>query len=74
MMCVSKEFSIKSKLAKLTLSFHTQLYDKNNLFIYTVTAFTSISCRIIIFDWVEQPRLVSEAIIEIGTILKKGEK
>ena len=53
---VSIEYSIKSKLAKVRLSYHTQLDDKSHIqFVYTVTASTSISCWIIIIDLVEQP-------------------
>ena len=56
MTCISIENSIKSKLAKVTLSCHTQLDDKSHLlFVYTLTASTSISCWILIFDLVEQP-------------------
>ena len=53
---VSIEYSIKSKLARVTLSCRTQLDDKSHLlFVYTVTASTSISCWILIIDLVEQP-------------------
>ena len=52
---VSIEYSIKSKLDKLILSSCTQLDNKSYLFLYTVTACTSISYEILIIDLVEQP-------------------
>ena len=72
MTCVSIEYSIKSKLAKVTLSCHTQLDDKNHLFVYTVKASTSIFCWILIIDLVEQPIIGFNSIS--GNLKGKSEK